>query len=138
MQTIYSSKIDTWLAVVLVSSMVVGAVVAYRVIGMGQQAALISALPILVIGIGLPLWMMAGTSYSLGPTQLLIKSGPFKWVVPIATIVSITPTSNAASSPAMSLDRLRIEYGNKQAVMISPKNKEQFLKDLEKRRGSPG
>jgi hypothetical protein len=137
MQTIYASKIDLWLALILIGSMAVCAFAAYRVIGIGHRLALLSAILMLVIGIGLPLWLMTSTSYSLSTSQLLIKSGPFKWVVPIATIVRITPTSSSLSSPALSLDRIRIDYGNRESVMISPKNLEQFLKDLGERRRSP-
>jgi len=72
---------------------------------------------------------------------LLVRSGPFRWRVPIADIVRITPTTNALSSPALSLDRLRIEYGRGSAIMISPRDKDQFLRDLEEFRrnghGSP-
>lgn len=57
-----------------------------------------------------------------------------KWQVPIAGITGITPTSNPLSSPALSLDRLRIDYGRGKSLMISPKNKEQFIRDLEARR----
>ncbi|MDO9478112.1 MAG: PH domain-containing protein [Pseudohongiella sp.] len=65
-----------------------------------------------------------------------MKSGPFKWRVPIKQITSITPTSSPLSSPALSLDRLRIDYGRGESIMISPKNKEQFIQDLNVRRGS--
>jgi hypothetical protein len=61
---------------------------------------------------------------------LVVRSGPFKWCIPIADITSITPTSNPLSSPALSLDRLRIEYGRGHLLMISPRDKEQFVRDL--------
>src|SRR3546814_13731637 len=61
----------------------------------------------------------------LGQGQLRVLSGPFKWSVPLAKITAITPTSSPLSSPALSLDRLRIDYGVGNSVMISPRNKEQ-------------
>jgi hypothetical protein len=37
---------------------------------------------------------------------------------------AIGPTRNALSSPALSLDRLRIEYSHSLAVMVSPDDEE--------------
>ena len=50
-------------------------------------------------------------------------------------IKTVTPTSNPLSSPALSLDRLQINYGRWGSIMISPKDKEAFIQDLEKRCG---
>ena len=138
MKTVYSSKIDTWLGVVLIGSMVVCAIASYQVVKIGTPASMVTVVPILLIGMGLPLWLMLSTSYALSSGRLLIKSGPFKWVVPIESITGVMPTSNPLSSPALSLDRLQINYGNGASVMISPENKEQFLKDLETLRGKSG
>lgn len=76
-------------------------------------------------------WLMRSTYYIVGDTDLVIRSGPFHWTVPLAGIESITPTHNPLSSPALSLDRLWISYrrgGKKRAVMVSPLDKEGFLK----------
>ncbi|QQO05935.1 PH domain-containing protein [Luteimonas sp. MC1750] len=92
---------------------------------------------IVVIGVGLPIWLLLSTRYTLEPRQLRVQSGPFKWHIKVADITSITPSSNALSSPALSLDRLRIDYGSGRSLMISPRNKERFLRDIEAaRRGA--
>jgi hypothetical protein len=41
------------------------------------------------------------------------------------------------TSPAFSLDRLRIEYGRGRWIMISPRDKDGFLRELEVRRSAP-
>lgn len=111
MEQTYKSKVDTWLGVVLVGVMV-GCLVAFFVsVRSGDAAAVLAALPILVIGAGLPGWLLASTHYTLGDTALSVRSGPFRWEVPIKAIRDITPTSSPLSSPALSLDRLRIDYG---------------------------
>jgi hypothetical protein len=135
MDTVYKSKIDAWLGALLVVAMGMCAISSYQVMKMGLSASIATVVPLLLVGIGLPLWLMMGTNYSLGGGRLLIRSGPFKWVVPIESITGITPTSNPLSSPALSLDRLQISYNNGASVMISPKNKEQFIRDLEALRG---
>lgn len=83
------------------------------------------------VGVGLPLWLLLSTHYTLEPRQLIVRSGPFKWCIALADITAITPTSNPLSSPALSLDRLRIDYGRGRSLMISPRNKEQFLHAVE-------
>jgi hypothetical protein len=76
-------------------------------------------------------WLLKTTCYTLEPTRLLVRSGPFSWNVPLAGIHSITPTRNPLSSPALSLDRLCIEYGKHGSLMISPADKQGFLRELE-------
>jgi hypothetical protein len=37
------------------------------------------------------------------------------------------------SSPALSLDRLKIDYSDARSIMISPEDRERFLADLKSR-----
>ncbi len=60
---------------------------------------------------------------------LRIRASFFRWRVPLAAIDSIEPTRNPLSSPACSLDRLLIRYGERR-VMISPLDKAGFLRVL--------
>lgn len=135
MATVYASKIDGWLAAVLVLSMAISAWASVQVIVAGSAVAWWIVLLTAGAGVGLPLWILSSTNYTISPTHLRIKSGPFRWQIPIVDITGITPTSNPLSSPALSLDRLRIDYGRGASVMISPRNKEQFIRDIETLRG---
>jgi len=137
MATEYKSKIDWWLLIILLSAMAVSAYVSAQIIFANSPAMWLLAITI-GIGIVLPLWILLGTGYTLQPRYLVIRSGPFKWQIPVTDIKSITATSNPLSSPALSLDRLRIEYGRGSALMISPRNKEQFLRDIEALRREAG
>lgn len=56
--------------------------------------------------------------------------------VPLREIRLVRSTRNPLSSPALSLDRLRIEYGRR-AIMISPDDKARFLEELQKRMPRP-
>lgn len=129
MATVYKSKIDTWLAAILAFSISISLFSAAIVLSTGGHSWV--AVVIVFLGVGLPLWLLVGTSYCLECGHLHVKSGPFKWHVPVASITGITPTRNPLSSPALSLDRLRIEYGLKKTIMISPRDKAVFLKDIE-------
>ena len=70
------------------------------------------------------------TYYAVDTENLRIVAGPFSWRIPISQISAVRATRNPLSSPALSLDRLRIEYGNNRAVMISPADKAGFLKAI--------
>lgn len=136
MATLHKSNIDAWLAVILVLTITISLFVGVTILSASGQWWV--ALVVVSLGIGLPLWLLFGTSYCLESDQLHIRSGPFKWHVPVAAITSVTPTRNPLSSPALSLDRLRIEYGPGKVVMISPRNKDIFLKDIEAMRRVAG
>jgi hypothetical protein len=133
----FPSKVDTWyyLTIVLSVGAIVGSAIAVWMVEPEEAPlAMMILVPVGAIALGLPLWLLK-TGYTLEPTQLLVKSGPMKWVVPLADIRSIEPTRNPLSSPALSLDRLLISYGKHGRLMISPADKEGFLRELEALRG---
>ncbi len=134
MTIVYNSRIDTWLLIILSAAIAASLYASIQLLSAGTITAWLSLLLTAGVGIILPLWLLLGTRYTLQPEQLTIRSGPFKWQVPLADITSITPTNKLLSSPALSLDRLRIDYGHGRSIMISPRNKEQFIKDVEKLR----
>jgi hypothetical protein len=73
--------------------------------------------------------VLRSTYYVIDAGTLVIRSSVFAWRVPIAEIRSITPTRSALSSPALSLDRLRIEYGGK-SILVSPEDRQRFIEAL--------
>lgn len=77
--------------------------------------------------------LYATTHYTITPDTLLVRSGPFAWLIPLREITRIEPTRNPASGPAFSLDRLSIYYGLGNRLMVSPTDKENFLATLRKR-----
>ena len=66
---------------------------------------------IVVVVLAVFVWLYFTTRYTITSQAVLVKSGPFSWIVPLREITSIEPTHNPASSPAFSLDRLLIRYG---------------------------
>lgn len=131
MPTVYRSKVDIWLFVMLAFAALAALYSAAQTMAAGSTGAIVVAILVAVVGVGLPLWLLFSTRYTLEATRLLAQSGPFKWVVPLADIKSITPSNNPLSSPALSLDRLRIDYGKGRMLLISPRDKEQFLQAIE-------
>jgi hypothetical protein len=60
---------------------------------------------------------------------LRVACGPFRWKVPIDSIEKVEATRSPLSSPALSLDRLRINYG-KRRIMVSPSDRAGFLRAI--------
>ncbi len=129
----FRSKVDWWLVAVLLVAGVasLAAVVSVAMVESPLRALAVS--PILLLSVWLPVWLLRATEYRIGPADLHIRSGPFSWRVPLRDIRSVTPTRNPLSSPALSLDRLRIDYGRKSSIMISPTDKDAFVTELRKR-----
>jgi len=70
--------------------------------------------------------------YEVTDTQLIVRQVIFfKTVIDISNIKSIESTHTLISAPAASLDRLRITYNKYDDIVISPKNKEGFIKHLQ-------
>lgn len=133
---VFRSKVDAWLAAVLLTGAMasVGAVVAVAAVQAPLYALLLS--PIVLLGAVLPLWILMTTDYTLAGGELRVRCGPFRWRVPLHAIRAVEPTRDPLSSPALSLDRLRIDYGRYESIMISPADKERFLSELERRRSA--
>lgn len=71
------------------------------------------------------------TYYRIDGKTLTIKAGfLINKSVNIDKIRKITETNNPISSPATSLDRLEIKYNKYDTVIISPKEKNDFIKML--------
>lgn len=127
----FKSKIDAWLLVPLVAFMVFEVVIVARAAlenpDPRQGAVLVFASLLFVGFIG---WLLMGTHYTVESGVLRVVSGPFRWKIPVDQITSVTPTRSPLSSPALSLDRLRIEYGDKRRILVSPADKAGFARAI--------
>ena len=71
------------------------------------------------------------TYYVINGNILTIKCGfLFNKTIKINAIKKISETSNPLSSPATSLDRLEITFGEYDMVIISPKQKKEFIDEI--------
>lgn len=125
----YRSKVDTWLLIVIIAAMGAGLVGAVAALLAGGHEMWWAIVPV-ALAVALPAWVLTSTFYRLTDDELLVRSGPFSWRIPTAEIHRVTSTNNPLSSPALSLQRLKIEYGNGKRIMISPENQTEFIADL--------
>lgn len=79
------------------------------------------------------MWIWFKTGYTIKDDSLKIQYGPFKWKLKIDEIHSIREIKNPFTDPALSMDKLEINYARFNTVGISPKNKMEFVSHLRKR-----
>ena len=84
-----------------------------------------------LILIGFISYMFTSTYYIINGNDLIIKCGfMINMIVHIDQIKKVAKTHNPLSSPAASLDRLAIYYNKSGYVMVSPKDKMDFINQL--------
>lgn len=127
----FPSKTDAWLVVIMVISLI--AVIAGFVgVIIEKQAPEVTVMMggAMLLGVLLIVSLLFRTYYSVEGEVLRIVSGPFRWRVTISEIESLEPTRSPLSSPALSLDRLRIRYSGGKSILVSPADKQRFAKAL--------
>ena len=76
-------------------------------------------------------YIFTSIKYIIKDTTLIVKAGfSMNEKIDISSIRKIEATNNIISSPAASFDRLEIFYKTYESIIVSPKNKDEFLSDL--------
>ena len=78
MTKVYRSKVDKWLLGILIAAMIVGifgAVTAVAAVGWQAWWAIFP----LLLGTGLPAWILTTTYYTLDDVELIVRSGPYRF-----------------------------------------------------------
>lgn len=120
----YPSKIDTWLVIIMVASL--GIPLVLCALEKDWWALLIMVIATLFVGN-----IFLSTNYTIKGENLMIKSGIIiSKTIKIKDIYKIEKTNSILSSPALSLDRIEIFYGNLNSIIISPKEKMDFITEL--------
>jgi hypothetical protein len=84
-----------------------------------------------ILMIGFVGYVFLTTYYSISDQMLKVKCGfMVNKSIPIDSIIKISETNNPVSAPANSMDRLEIEYGAKDSILISPKDKVGFINHI--------
>ena len=114
MDKVYRSKVDWWVGLIIGLGVVVilgngifllvkpppgasPAILAPIAMGMFLMAAFMA-------------WILFSTRYTITARDLLVRSAFIRWRIPLDQIIEVFPTHNPLSSPALSLDRLRVNY----------------------------
>lgn len=130
----YRSKVDRWLAWLLLGSLILVLGLSGLILANGATLpGLIVAGSMLGISFGVYLisWPMV---YTIEDDGLLLRSGLLRIRIPFERIERAQLSRSALSSFAWSLDRIRFDYtkpnGNKTLVLISPADRIGFLREV--------
>ena len=132
MDPVFRSKIDLWLIALIVGIPLM--LLEFVLDGSGLEDSFVDLLAVVVLVIASIFFICLyfTTSYLITAEALLVKSGPFSWVVPLREISTIEPTRRPAPGPALSLDRLLISYGGDSELIVSPADKAGFMTALKR------
>lgn len=122
---IYLSKIDLWLIWLFVATLMLPLVMAAMFGG-----PLWPSLVIVGVIAAFSIWLYLATKYKVTEDEIIVHAGLYKVTIVRKSIVSVTAMRDVAASPAFSLDRLEIVYNHNQRILISPKNRDNFLSDI--------
>lgn len=137
---IFRSRCDTWLKVTfaITNAMLVVALV-MLLIDRTPSSFVVAIFTAAVLAGAV--WMQFATYYRIGDDGMLfVRCGPLRWTIPIASITAATATDDPTSGPALSLDRVRVEFtknGAKDEILLSPDDREGFIRELHARKTSP-
>jgi hypothetical protein len=123
MDKTYKSKIDRGIILPILLVLLVGVFMTLMKIWVG--------LLVILLLLTFIIHMLLTTQYKIVGRTLKVKSGVFvNKVVSIDAISKILDTNSKLSSPANSLDRLELRYNKFDRIIISPKDKDGFIKTL--------
>ena len=128
---VFESRRDPWVVLLLGGAALVDLVAAAYVLRVDLPLAPKAvALFVLLVSAVLVVWILRGTRYLVDGNNLTAWCGPFRWQIPLSGITAVEPTRTPVSSPALSLDRLRIRHGNGKSLVVSPADRERFCQAL--------
>ena len=130
----FKAKVDLWFHAVCVV-MLAFTIFTVFLIFFGKYIILNIILSVFCLALSglllIPMWL--NTSYFFAETSLIIKSGLITRKIPYKNINSIKESKSAMASSALSMDRIEIAYNKFDIIVIAPKNKHEFIKQLEER-----
>jgi hypothetical protein len=126
----FRSAVDWWFYAVTAATAVVVALAMFPLLRSGQVGQIAVAGLTALIAVGLPLWLLASTYYRVSAGSLEVRSGPFRWSIPLNEITEVRKSRSVLSSPALSLDRMEVKYGRGRSILLSPRDRGGFLKAI--------
>lgn len=119
----FVSKVDYWLAAVLLLPALILIVVVLPGLYLDRPAIFLAV----VVPQILVIWILVRTFYVVSDDVVAIRSGPFRWNIPVSSIRALSATRSPMSSPALSLNRIAIHHAGG-TVMISPRSRAAFVR----------
>lgn len=131
---VYRSKIDHWLWITILLIVVASIAVVFCSTDISEWGKL----SVILLPSILPIILLMGdiwlhTKYMIDEEKhiLRVKCGVlYDSKYKIDDMTEIRQTKSLLNAPALSFDRLRINFGERKTVLVSPKNQDDFIKHL--------
>ena len=130
----FKSNIDWWFRVGVLAGLLSSATPIVLGFVFNITISIIIGVATLIICGGIILPIYFNTYYLLEESKLHIQSGFCinKWIS-YKDIQSVKETEDPTASAGLSLDRIEIRYSTGNRILISPKDKNEFIKQLNQR-----
>ena len=126
----FRSTVDSWIYVLAISlPLVVARAVAPALAKSDTSTILYIALAIAPLVL-MPAWLLISTYYRVDSAIMRVQAGPFSWSIPLDQIRNVTAERSLSAAPSLSINRLRIDYGQRRFILVSPKNRAAFITAL--------
>jgi hypothetical protein len=131
---VFRSKVDAWIFLLTAIPLVVSLAVVGTALTAAPPAGAVALLVGMEAGILVAIFLaLRSTRYEVTRHEVIARSGLFRWRVAIDDIETIHPSRSLVSAPALSLDRLEIRHRGGRPLLVSPKDREEFLKAIVER-----
>ena len=135
--SVHKSKVDAWLALLILALFLSGVISTGAGVYILAVGPFDAALTLLLSGpflVALIVGLVWPVRYTLASEELIVQSGLLRSRYRYEILTGAAPSRNFLSSPALSLDRIKITYrGRIGFFMISPEDKQAFLRQLAER-----
>jgi membrane protein YdbS with pleckstrin-like domain len=124
----FRSKVDWWLVLLVL------ALPGWRIATEWAQSGALqppNALWVALSVLAIVVIALIPTKYVIEGRTISIQCGLMAWeftAFPVEDVQSVRPTHNPLASPALSLDRLKVQLASRRSILISPKDKAGFLR----------
>jgi hypothetical protein len=143
---VYPGGRDWWiiglLSVVTAALLVGGGTLVGVAFVAGPYFQLLPGAMLLAVGSTL-LWVIFGTNYEIIESSLILRSGPFRWTIPLDAIEEVAPAGWLGGPAikmnlALSVRGLRVRYWTRSGrlswpIRIAPRDRAAFLLELAER-----
>ncbi len=133
----YASKIDWWVIPLLCVSPLTAVAVCVAFTLSGSMFGLAVGVATAVLVAAIYLGLLIPIRYGLDDSYLVVRFGICRVRIVLADISDVHTTRSPLSAPALSLDRLHVQYGRGflKQIMISPTDRDLFLDELAQKAG---
>jgi len=131
----FRSKVDWWLGLIIVALPFIELAALISAVQSGEREAVLATATGSALVLAIYALLVVPIRYGVDGESLIIRFGVIRRRVALESIREVRPSRNPLSSPALSLDRLKIGLEAGGYALISPTDREEFLVILAARAG---